>query len=586
MNGVKRFALGVAAVLSLCAFAPSLALATDYCVGHPACVSGGGVDKPSVESALTAAEADTALDRVLIGPGTFTAPNGGYDAPANPVQVIGAAAGATTLTAPKNTADVLFLGDGGSSVSDLKVLIPQNTDKLTKVGLRLPSGGIAERISVAADPALSTVVIGVHVAAGAVLADSVIELPTADSANTLGVQANPGGSVRDTRISARAGIATHGSNIQLERNRLTITTGVGIRVLDSNVNIDATSTLIRLIGNSAGVEADTANNTDAGITARNLTIVGDGTASSAGAVALSNTAHTASVTLDSSIVRGVGHSLRRGSTAGTAELTVRYSDYNPANVLEDGVGSITVGEGNINADPQFAGALDFHLSGGSPAIDAGNLASFADTLDADEQLRVTDGNGDSVARRDMGAFEHPTASAPPPSPPPSDPPPSDPPPSGPPPNGPPPSDPPPTGDPATTPSTTQPAPTTPSTGTADTVSPAISGLVASPSRFTVGRPGTAVSARVARGTRFRFRLSEDASVRIKILRRVPGTRNRFRRVGALRRHLTSGSRSVGFSGRLGKKTLRAGRYRAVVTAIDASGNRSTPARVSFRIVRG
>jgi hypothetical protein len=564
MNGIKRFVLGIAAVLSLCAFAPSLALAADYCVGDPACVSAGGVDKPNVESALAAAEADTALDRVLIGPGTFIAPDGGYGAPANPVQVIGAGVGATTLTAPANTDNVLFLGDGGSAVSDLKLLIPNNTDNVTKLGLVLPSGGIAERVAVGADPALSTVGIGVQVAGGAVLADSVIDLPTAGAATTLGVQANAGGSVRDTRISARAGLAVHGSNVHLERSRITVTNGKGIAVSDSNVNIDATNTLIRLIGNSVGVQADTNNNTDAGITARNLTIVGDGSANSAGAVALSNKDHTASVTLDSSIIRGVATSLRRSSTLGKAELTVRYSDYDPAKVVETGAGSTTVGAGNINADPLFVGTLDFHLKGGSPAIDAGNPAGFPDTDDVDEAARVTDGDGDSVARRDMGAFEHPTATGPPPS-------------------DPPPSDPPLTGDPSTTPSTTQPAPTTPAS--ADSVAPAISGLVASPSRFAVGRRATAVSARVARGTRFRFRLSENATVRIKILRRVPGTRNRFRKVGTLRRQLTSGSRSVRFSGRLGRKALRVGRYRAVATAIDATGNRSAPIRVSFRIVR-
>jgi hypothetical protein len=576
MNGIKRFVLGVAAVLSLCAFAPSLALAADYCVGDPACVSAGGVDEPNVELALAAAEADTALDRVLIGPGTFTAPNGGYGAPNNPVQVIGAGAAATTLTAPANTDNLLFLGDGGSSVSDLKLLIPKNTDDVTKLGLLLPSGGIAERISVVAAPSLSTVGIGVHVSGGAALADSVIELPTAAAANTLGVQANAGASVRDTRISARQGVGVHGSNVHLERSRITVTNGKGIGVTDSNVNIDATNTLIRLIGNSSAVVADTNNNTDAAISARNLTIVGDGSANSAGAVALSNKDHTASVTLDSSIIRGVAMSLRRSSTLGQAELTVRYSDYDPAKVVENGAGSTTVGAGNINADPLFAGALDFHLQSGSPAIDAGNPAGFPDTADVDEEARVTDGDGDSLARRDMGAFEHPTASGPPPiDPPPSDPPPSDP----------PPSDPPLTGDPSTTPSTTQPAPATPASA-ADSVAPAVSGLVASPSRFAVGRAATAVSARVARGTRFRFRLSENATVRIKILRRVPGTSNRFRKVGTLRRQLTSGSRSVSFSGRLGRKALRAGRYRAVLTAIDASGNRSAPVRVSFRIVRG
>ena len=570
MTGIRKFALGVAAVLSLCAFAPSLALATDYCVGDPACVSGGGVDKLTVESALAAAEADTALDRVLIGPGTFTAPKAGYSALDNPVQVIGEGAGATTITAPKDTDNVLILGDSGSSVADLNLMIPQNTDVATKTGLRLASGGIAERISVGADPALSTVGIGVHVAAGAVLADSEIELPTAGAGFTVGVQANAGGSVRDTRISARSGLEAQGSNVHLERSRITATNGKGIGIVNSNVNIDATDTLIRLIGNSSGVQADTANNTDAGITARNLTIVGDGTATSAGAVALSNTAHTASVTLDSSIIRGVGHSLRRGSNVGKAELAVSYSDYNPANVLADGAGSITVGDGNINADPMFAGALDFHLQDGSPAIDAGNPAAFSDPFDVDEQLRVTDGDGDSAARRDMGAFEHPTASVPPPS----DPAPSDPAPSDPPPSDPPPSDPP-AGGPSTTPA-----------GTTDSIAPALSGLVASPARFAVGRRATPVSARVARGTRFRFRLSEDASVRIRILRRVPGTRNRFRKVGTLRRQLTSGSRNVRFSGRLGGKALRAGRYRAVAIATDASGNRSRPIRASFRVVHG
>jgi len=36
-------------------------------------------------------------------------------------------------------------------------------------------------------------------------------------------------------------------------------------------------------------------------------------------------------------------------------------------------------------------------------------------------------------------------------------------------------------------------------------------------------------------------------------------------------------------GRIGAKALRPGRYRAVITAVDAAGNRSAPKTVRFRI---
>jgi len=39
------------------------------------------------------------------------------------------------------------------------------------------------------------------------------------------------------------------------------------------------------------------------------------------------------------------------------------------------------------------------------------------------------------------------------------------------------------------------------------------------------------------------------------------------------------------SGQIGKKRLRPGRYRMLLTARDAAGNVSTPATVRFRVVR-
>jgi len=74
----------------------------------------------------------------------------------------------------------------------------------------------------------------------------------------------------------------------------------------------------------------------------------------------------------------------------------RYSN------IEDG----DPGEGNLSADPRFAGNGDLHLGAGSPCVDAGlNEAEGVPSRDVDNQARVLDGNGDGSAVVDMGADE-------------------------------------------------------------------------------------------------------------------------------------------------------------------------------------
>jgi serine protease len=75
----------------------------------------------------------------------------------------------------------------------------------------------------------------------------------------------------------------------------------------------------------------------------------------------------------------------------------------------------TGSNGNISADPMFAGQTqnNFHLTAGSPAIDSGDENSMPPlpTEDFDSILRPIDGNGDGVAKIDLGAFEfNPAAS--------------------------------------------------------------------------------------------------------------------------------------------------------------------------------
>jgi hypothetical protein len=83
------------------------------------------------------------------------------------------------------------------------------------------------------------------------------------------------------------------------------------------------------------------------------------------------------------------------------------------------------------------------------------------------------------------------------------------------------------------------------------------------------------------GTTFKYRLSEAATVTIAIQRR-----KRRKVAGTLTRTGKIGSNRIKFSGRIGKKRLRPGRYTATLEARDKAGNRSIKKTVRFRIVRG
>jgi hypothetical protein len=60
---------------------------------------------------------------------------------------------------------------------------------------------------------------------------------------------------------------------------------------------------------------------------------------------------------------------------------------------------------------------------------------------------------------------------------------------------------------------------------------------------------------------------------------------RLARIVKLTRSSRAGGNRVRFSGRVGRRTLRPGRYRATLTAVDQAGGRSKPSALTFRIVR-
>ena len=122
-------------------------------------------------------------------------------------------------------------------------------------------------------------------------------------------------------------------------------------------------------------------------------------------------------------------------------------------------------------------------------------------------------------------------------------------------------------------------------------------------RFAVAKKRTAlVSRRAKRGSTFLFTLSENARTSIAIARARPGRRSGKRCVKprkGLKRRCTrytvrvdadahedeAGREQVAFTGRLGTRKLKPGRYRATVGAVDAAGNRAKARRVTFRMVR-
>lgn len=139
----------------------------------------------------------------------------------------------------------------------------------------------------------------------------------------------------------------------------------------------------------------------------------------------------------------------------------------------------------------------------------------------------------------------------------------------------------------------------------DTTRPVVLAFSISPLRFAVGRAATPRIAKARRGARFRYGLSELATSRIRIDRILPGRRSgrscvkpnrslaghrrctRYVKAGVLtRRNQASGKQTVRFSGRIGRRALRRGRYRATIRATDAAGNRSRPKRLRFKVVRG
>jgi hypothetical protein len=521
------------------------AAATDYCVN----ASCGGTPEPTLEDALAAAASATDADRVFLGAGTYTAPSTlGYVsvAPDSPVEIIGAGAGQTILTAPTLATGVLtLLGSAASSVHDLTVRLPYQA---AANAVALETSATAKRIAVNEDPSQGQARRGVFLEAGGTLEDSTVEIGAVQYTSGVAFSTG-GGALRNSTVSASTAVESDYGGV-IERSRLSgrhnglVAFGGQTTIRNSLVHISGAAGIglqsqVLAPGNAVTLEAD------------GLTITGPATSNSEAAFAFNNVSANANLTLRNSVIRDFGHALdAQGWYSAGATITASYSDYDGT---MNTVGPIetTVAESHITnvGNGGFADLLhsDYRLAPASALIDAGDPAT-ADGLDLDGKPLLTDGDSDGSARRDIGAFEYQPAPV--------------------------------TSTPAGTGSSGDLTPPLLPPGTAaDTNAPSVSSFASSRTRFAVGRARTAISA-VARGTQLRYTLSEPAKVTIAIKRL--GAR---RAAGKLVRSGKAGRNTIKFSGRIGTRALKRGRYRATITAVDGAGNRSAPRRLVFRIVR-
>ena len=131
--------------------------------------------------------------------------------------------------------------------------------------------------------------------------------------------------------------------------------------------------------------------------------------------------------------------------------------------------------------------------------------------------------------------------------------------------------------------TSQPAPSS-AANTTDRTAPRLRRVSLRPRRLRAARRGATIAA-LASGATLRYALSERGTLSVAIER--AGARGRYKALaGTLRRATTAGAHRLTFRARLRGRPLRVGRYRLVLRATDAAGNRSAARRLSFTVAVG
>ncbi|MDO8189291.1 PKD domain-containing protein [Conexibacter sp. JD483] len=602
--------------------------AKDYCVAKPRC-TGPSVPAAQLQASLTEAQSNGTADRFFLGDAIFAAGPYVYNS-AEPVEIAGVSG--TTLQSRVDDRTVLSVFGTAATVRGLKLeLVRPAGAALQLVGASASDITVVQTLGNSAG-------VGVVLNDGASLTGSSIAMHegTTPAVGTL----SGAGSVSDSILSSAGAGAAVVQGGQLTVRRATIAASLGVQAFGGRAIVRDTLIDGRAGapgGMTAGLAALAQRGNVADLDAARVTIVGgreDGNAA-IGAYAVGADGGVSTLRIADSAISGTGVPLVRvaesGGSATVVADRVAHRDRVPGEPFEGGPGTTTE-TNRLPAPTGFADAArgDFHLTAGSPLVDAGDPAFAPDAVsdrDVAGAPRLADGDGDCTPRVDVGAYEYQrvlpharataaSASAQ-------------------------------TGaavafsaagscaaDPAApltfvwqfddggsaagaevahafatagahTATVTaidpagksaaasaqvtiaappaQPGPG-PRTGRgADRTPPRLTALRA-PRRIAAGRALPRLHAR--RGApAFAFTLSERATVRLRFALRGRGGRYRTLRAG-LTISAAKGANRLAFGGRLSRRArLAPGSYRVTLVATDAAGNRSKPATATFRLAR-
>src|SRR4051794_17346483 len=328
---------------------PAAASADTYCVSKPGCAPDHTFTV--VQAGLNAAETNSGDDRVEIGSGTFTGtanPNAAFTytgaAGSNDVTIVGAGQGQTILRGPASvdTVYTVLFASGITSISHLTVLRPAGAGA-NRIGIDYR--GTADHVTVAdIDPAHPSPGHGV-----------VLELSTVLRNSDISVGGNDG--------NIAVGVSSQSTTIEDSSLR-------GFIVVDVNINSDNTirRSVLRVTGSLAGLAGGVrasgcldcriedsivlltapqeegivtvSDGNDSQMTARHVTVEGNGAAGQQGVEARAETSgHTAYANITGSIIRGVGVSTNASANVGmSASVTHTYTDYDPSRATSSGAG--------------------------------------------------------------------------------------------------------------------------------------------------------------------------------------------------------------------------------------------------------
>jgi PKD domain len=356
--------------------------------------------KADLASALAAAGPNGERDQILLGAYTDTTP--ATNSAGSPVDIIGIG-DATILQGGGGGSTRLKLNEPTSSVSHLQVRL--NADSSTGI----EAAGHVHDVSVTADSTATQTLVGVLLFGAGSLEAAGVFMPTTAGADSTGVriEAPPAGTktITDVTVEGEDGILSAGGGA----TSTTVVRDAFVRALSgisaNNSQVTVDNSLVEVVPGVGGSGLTSFDfSASASLRARHVTVVKSGGSSQGTGITSSDQDSgplTSTVEVSNSVVVGFLHDIRRDAAS---DLTINWSRFATTGTTPP------TGANNTSAEPNFVnpGGRDYRLAADSPLIDAGDPAALTADEPAQDLNRATrplDGNGDCTIRRDMGAFE-------------------------------------------------------------------------------------------------------------------------------------------------------------------------------------